>query len=157
MKSVLLYSFFVLSSLSTALLQAQVFPAGNGIVLRDLRQLDLHVDVSRLDAFLEDATGFRLTAQHSLESALSEQGIVRQPGNWHHLVCRLDALQFEHRLAYTVNTELWRRQSTDVHSLLWSHSAVQVADIKTFSAASVAAECRAQFLGEWQRWNSNEG
>lgn len=135
-------------------LQAQVFPRGNGIVLSDINQLDLYVDVSRL---LEipgtDPVGFRLGSQRLLEENLSSIGISRRPSNRLHLVCGVEATKAGALLAYATSVELWERQSTGVHSLLWRSNTIDAVEPGQFNAELLAATCADQFLSEWSRWN----
>ena len=150
----LLSGALMLSLLLPWSLQAQVFPRGNGIVLGNINQLDLYVDVSRLTEIPgADPVEFRLGSQRLLEESLAARGISRRPSNRLYLVCSVEATEAGAQLAYATNVELWERQSTDVHSLLWRRSAIATIDAGQFRAELLAATCADQFLGEWSRWN----
>ena len=136
-----------------AIMQAQVFPTGNGIVLSGKTQFDLYVQIGQWQDMRVDASEFRLAALRRWESVLREAGISRRPANRNYVVCSVQAIRTGNQVGYSASVEYWGLESTDVHMLLWQHGAVHITAANRFNEGLIAEQCANSFLSEWQKWN----
>lgn len=137
-------------------LNAQVFPQGNGISLENRHQFDLYVQIGDWKDMVQDASEFRLNTLRQFESGLQTGGVSRRTASRNYLVCNVQVARNGNRVAYTTAVEYWGLQSTGLHALLWQHSTINLVATNRFNEHLVADECTANFLAEWQRWNSTD-